>query len=74
MRVTMDGKYLTEENRGEDVIIGADGESYLWIDESRMYRVVENPNYTQRKTLRLSANSDRFGLYAFTFGIYQDGP
>jgi thiol-disulfide isomerase/thioredoxin len=74
VRVTMDGKYLTEENRGEDVIIGADGESYLWIDESRMYRVVENPNYAQRKTLRLSANSDRFGLYAFTFGIYQDGP
>ena len=74
VRVTMDEKYLTEENRGEDVIIGADGESYLWIDESRMYRVVENPNYAQRKTLRLSANSDRFGLYAFTFGIYQDGP
>ena len=74
VRVTMDGEYLTEESRGADVVIGNDGESYLWVEESRMYRVVENPAYVQRKELRLSANSDQFGLYAFTFGIYAAGP
>ena len=74
VRVTLDGEYLTEENRGADVIIGPDGESYLWVAESRLYRVVETPDYIQRKELRLSANSDRLGLYAFTFGIYETGP
>ena len=74
VRVTMDGEYLTEENRGADVVIGADGESYLWVKESRLYRVVEHPAYVQRKELRLSANSDSFSLYAFTFGIYEEGP
>ena len=44
------------------------------VDESRMYRVVENPAYAQRRELRLSANSDRFGVYAFTFGVMEEGP
>ena len=74
VRVTLEGEYLTGESRGADVVIGNDGESYLWVEESRMYRVVENPAYVQRKELRLSANSDQFGLYAFTFGIYAAGP
>ncbi len=74
VRITLDGEYLTEENRGADVVIGEDGESYLWVEEPRLYQVVENPGYAQRKELRLSANSDRLGLYAFTFGIYEQGP
>ena len=74
VRVLLDGEYLTEANRGADLVIGPDGESYLWVDESRMYRVVEHPAYIQRRELRLSVNSDRLGVYAFTFGIYDRGP
>ncbi len=74
VRITLDGEYLTEENRGADVVTGADGESYLWVEEPRLYQMVETPSYAQRKELRLSANSDRLGLYAFTFGIYEQGP
>ena len=74
VRVSLEGEYLTEKNRGADVTIGPDGESYLSVDESRMYQVVKSPTYVQRKTLRLSANSDNFGVYAFTFGIYAEGP
>ena len=74
VRVEMDGEYLTDDNRGTDVKVGPEGESYLLIDQSRMYRVVENPDYVQRKTLRLSVNSAQLGVYAFTFGIYEDGP
>ncbi len=74
VRVTVDGEYLTPENRGEDVVIGPDGESFLWVKEPRLYQIVELPGYVQRKELRLSANSDQFGIYAFTFGIYEAGP
>jgi thiol-disulfide isomerase/thioredoxin len=74
VRVTMDGEYLTEENKGQDVMIGEDGESFILVTEPRLYAIVDNPEYVQRKVLRLSSNSNGFGLFAFTFGVYQEGP
>ncbi|PKB81853.1 MAG: hypothetical protein BZY88_05700 [SAR202 cluster bacterium Io17-Chloro-G9] len=71
VRVTMDGEYLTPDNKGQDVVIGEDGESYLLVTEPRMYNVVENPQWMRQKALKMSSNSDDFGLFAFTFGIYQ---
>ena len=73
VRVTVDGEYLTEENRGSDIIIGGDGESYLWVTSPTLYNVVSNPSYVRRETLRMSSNSPDFGLFAFTFGVYQKG-
>ena len=74
VRVTLDGQYLTEENRGGDIHIGEDGESYLVVKEPRLYEIVDSPAYTQGKVLRLSSKSADFGIYAFTFGIYREGP
>ena len=74
VKVLLDGEFLTEENRGADVTIDANGESYLWVNQSRMYQVVENPTYVKRSKLQLSSNSARFGVYAITFGIYAQGP
>ena len=74
VRVTLDGEYLTEANKGMDIHIGEDGESYLLVDEPRLYEIIDSPSYTQRKELRLSSNSPDFGLFAFTFGIYSEGP
>ena len=71
VRVTTSGKNLTDDNRGEDVTIGPDGESYVLVTEPRMYNILENPDYMQRRTLRMSSNSADFGLFAFTFGVYQ---
>ena len=71
VRVTMNGEYLTEENKGEDIIIGPDGESYLSVTEPKMYNILENPSYVRRQVLEMSSNSDDFGLFAFTFGVYQ---
>ena len=73
VRVTMDGEYLTEENKGADVIIDDSGESYILVDEPRLYALVDNPEYVKRKELRLSPNSDDFGLFAYTFGVYDGG-
>lgn len=74
VRVTLDGEYLTAENRGADIQLGADGESYLLVNEPRLYEIVDSPAYTSEKDLRLSSNSADFSLFAFTFGVYQDGP
>jgi hypothetical protein len=72
--VTLDAENLTEQNKGADVMIDSNGESYLWVDEPRLYAVIETPNYVRRSTLKMASNSSDFGLYAFTFGIYEDGP
>ena len=74
VRVTLDGEYLTEANKGADIHIGEDGESYLLVNEPRLYEIIDSPFYTQRQELRLSSNSPDFGLFAFTFGIYSEGP
>jgi thiol-disulfide isomerase/thioredoxin len=74
VRVTLDGAFLTEENKGADVIIDTTGESYLPVTSPRMYRVVEHPTYYAKQTLRMSSNSPDFGIFAFTFGVYREGP
>ena len=71
VRVTMDGEHLTDDNKGEDVTIGPDGESYILVTEPRLYNIVENPTYLRRRTLRMGSDSADFGLFAFTFGVYQ---
>ena len=69
--VTMNGESLTDDNKGADVTIGPNGESYILVTEPRLYNIVENPNYLRRQTLRMSSGSADFGLFAFTFGVYQ---
>ena len=70
--VKLDGEYLNEYNKGEDVVIEDDGKSYLVVDKPRLYAVVEAPEYGTYE-LELSSNSSDFALFAFTFGVYTDG-
>ena len=70
VRVTMNGENLSVDNKGADVTIGADGESYILVTGPRLYNIVENPVYMRRQTLRMSSDSADFGLFAFTFGVY----
>jgi len=74
VRITMDGEYLTDENKGADVMIADDGESYILVTEPRLYTIVDNPGYVRGQELRISPNSADFGLFAYTFGLYQEGP
>ena len=71
VRMTADGEYLTEDTKGADVTIGEDGESYILVTEPKMYNIVENPSYVEGETLVMSSMSPDFGLFAFTFGVYQ---
>ena len=70
--VELEGEYLTEANKGEDVVIEEDGRSFLHVEESRMYSIIQVPSYGTYE-MRLSSNSPHFALFAFTFGIYESG-
>ena len=70
--VTLDGQPLTEDTKGADVIID-DGMSYILVDEPRLFRIVELPEFGPHD-LKLSSNSPDFALFAFTFGAYDQGP
>ncbi len=70
--VKLDGEYLNEFNKGEDVVIEDDGRSFLIVDKPRLYAVVEAPEYGTYE-LELSSNSSDFAVFAFTFGVYTEG-
>ncbi len=72
--VTVDGAMLTPENAGADIQWDEDGYSYILVDEPRMYGIVDNPQYLPQSVLTMRSNSDDFGLFAFTFGVYAEGP
>ena len=74
VRVTLNGKFLTKENKGQDITIASNGESFLTVNAPRMYNVVDAPAYAIDNSLSMSSNSDDFGIFAFTFGIYRTGP
>ena len=74
VRVTLDGLPLTREDKGDDIVIHSNGESYLRVVEPRMYSLVAHPSYARGHNLRLSSNSADFEVFAFTFGVYAAGP
>ena len=73
VRIMVQGQYLTEENKGEDVSIGEDGESYLMVTAPRAYKIIEHPEWMGYQLLELLSTSSDFGLFSFTFGTYEDG-
>ena len=72
IRVTLDDMPVTEEYKGADIMYDDEGNSYVRVDEPRMYRLVSAPTYAGHD-LKLSSNSDAFSVFAFTFGAYTDG-
>jgi hypothetical protein len=53
--------------KGDDVVIEADGKSYLVVREPRMYSLVKDQQLTSRE-LKIYADSQSFAAFAFTFG------
>ncbi len=69
---TLDDEPLAPEEAGDDIEFDEDGNSYFLVDEARMYRVVEQPEFRTR-LFKLSSTSDEFAVFAYTFGIYDGG-
>ncbi len=73
VRVTVNGEYLTDENRGDDISIDENGVSYLQVTDPKLYKIVEHPTWQGGQVLRMASMSNDFGLFSFTFGVYEDG-
>ena len=73
VQVMLDGEPLDASQAGNDVSFDKDGNSYILVDQPRLYSVVELPEFSGH-ALRLSAHSANFSLFAFTFGAYEEGP
>ncbi|MEZ4593947.1 MAG: redoxin domain-containing protein [Chloroflexota bacterium] len=66
VEVVQDGRYLTPEIAGNDVLFGENGRSFVRIDRPRMFNLVNNPDFASH-TLRLIFQARGLALYAFTF-------
>ena len=55
-----------------DVMFDEEGNSYVIVDEARVFYLVNKDKFSDHK-LRLSSNSADFTLFAFTFGSYEGG-
>ena len=71
VRVYLDDMPLKKEFAGEDIMWDSKGNSYIEVVDSRLYRLIKSPDYGGFE-LKLSSNSERFELFAFTFGSFQN--
>ena len=71
VRITLDGMPLSPDDADADVRFDDMGNSYVKVDEARMYRLIRTEEYEGHE-LRISSNSDRFELFTFTFGAYEN--
>ena len=71
VRVTIDGGPIPADHAGEDVMWDDEGNSYILVNEDRMYRVAKTPEYGGYE-LKLASNSDSFEFFAFTFGVFKN--
>lgn len=70
--VELDDRPLSKEEAGVDIEYDSEGNSFFLVNEGRMYKIVEVPEF-DTYTLKLSSNSSNFAIFAFTFGVYDGG-
>ena len=65
--VTQDGSNVAPEDKGDDIQMGADGRTFIFVNEPRMYNIIRNESFGSHE-LQLASTSDQFEIYAYTFG------
>lgn len=65
--ILQDGKDLTNDDKGADVKIDANGHSYIEVDSSRMYYLTANKQFGSH-TLELIPTAPGIEVDSFTFG------
>lgn len=70
--IELNDRPLTPEQAGADIVFNSRGQSVILIRESRLYALLELPEYT-RANLKMRSNSNNFAVSAWTFGSYLDG-
>ena len=70
--VELDGAPLLREQAGADIVFKDDGTTVLQVTDSRLYAVLESPEFLEDE-LYFRSTSSNFAMFAFTFGIYLKG-
>ncbi len=70
--VELNGRPLSPEEAGADIEWNANGNSVLRVTETRLYQIVELPNFG-KNALKLKTNSEGLAIYTITFGIFESG-
>jgi len=66
LEIRQDGRYLTSDNAGADVTVGADDRSLLRLTEPRLYELVRNREFGAHE-LALTFCATGQALYSLTF-------
>ncbi|MCH7552100.1 hypothetical protein IIB49_01805, partial [Patescibacteria group bacterium] len=66
-QVRLDGEYLTEKNKGEDIVL-QNGVSFLRVKGANLYNLVDTKDEYGVHTLELIVPSTSLQFFAFTFG------
>ncbi len=69
VRVLINDEPVKEEQAGLDIQWDDEGNSFITVEEPRMYRVIQLDDFEGHE-LKLSSNSDQFRVFAYTFGAY----
>ncbi len=67
VKIHRDGRSLTPDIAGEDVVF-ENGESYLQVDEERLYNIISDVKDGQEHVLELIIEQPGMKAYTFTFG------
>ncbi len=70
--IEIDGRPLTSEEAGPDIVFDDEQRSFIRVSEPRHYEIVQLPAFGQHE-LKLLSNSANFAIFAFTFGSYLEG-
>ena len=72
VKITLNDEPVEMNRAGADMQYDDEGNSFVHVDEARMYFLLDQETYSGGE-LKLSSNSAEFALFAFTFGSYQGG-
>lgn len=65
--ITLEDKALGRSEAGTDVHFDQSGNSFILVNESKMYNIIKLKTFDTRD-LKLSSHSTGFSVYSFTFG------
>ena len=73
IKVILDGLPVDEGNLGDDVYIGEDSNTYIQVNENKMFNIFQSrTSHFDCHNLQISANSQDFEVFAFTFSPSTD--
>jgi len=56
MQVTLNGQFLTEADKRQDIAIDENGRSFLTMNQARMYNVIDSSAYSRDALLTMGSN------------------